>query len=391
MKKMQIVMRLLIFTAAIFTIQSCTTPSGNNEDKQNEAIAAQNEFITVKPSQQTEPVPTPDDAADDICIWYNQDNPSESAIIATNKKAGLIVYNLQGKVLHEYPVGRLNNVDIRQGFMLGGQPVSIIGATNRSTNSLVFFTVEPQTRELIQIETNTIKPKTTEVYGFALYRSHETIQKNQFFGKLYAISIGKDGVMDQWELLDNGGKLKARYNRVVRFPSQAEGLVADDETGNLFVGEEGMGIWKIPALPAKGDKMELIAEISKTKLEADVEGLAIYYGENNKGYLIASSQGNNSYALFTREAPHRYLGSFMIGKSGNIDGVSETDGIDVLNLNLGSEFPKGIFIAQDGYNYEGEALVNQNFKMVKWNDIAGSFSPWLLIDDAYNKDSKFDQ
>jgi len=384
---------LLQFAAilALSIIHSCSTPIGNSEDQTIKTIAAQNEFVLVKPAGQTEPVKSSGDAADDICIWYNEADPSKSTIIATDKKAGLIVYDLKGKVLHEYPIGELNNVDIRQNFMLGGKPVSIVGATNRTTNSLEFFVVDTQTRGLVQLETNTIKPKSGEVYGFALYRSHDTQQNNQNFGKLYAISIGKDGILDQWELTDSNGKLQARYARIVRFPSKSEGLVADDETGNLFVGEEGVGIWKMPALPARGDKRELIAEISKTKLEADVEGLTIYYGADNKGYLIASSQGNNSFAVFSREAPHRFLGSFMIERAGDIDGVTETDGIDVLNLNLGPEFPKGIFIAQDGYNFDESNPVNQNFKMVKWDDIARNFAPWLLIDENYKKDSKMGQ
>jgi 3-phytase len=381
----------LIIAVIVIAAYGCASSSGNAEDKQNQTIAVKNEFVTVSPVAQTEMVKSSGDAADDICIWYNAADPSASTIIATDKQSGLIVYDLNGKILHEYPVGEVNNVDIRQHFMLGGNHESIVGATNRTTNSLVFFKVDPQSRGLVQLETNPIVPKTGEVYGFTFFRSHNTQRNNQNFGKLYAVSIGTDGVLDQWELMDNNGKLFARYARIVRFSSKSEGMVADDENGNLFVGEEGVGIWKMPALPADGDKRELIADISKAEMEADVEGLAIYYGANNKGYLIASSQGNNSYAVFSREAPHGYMGSFMIFGDGAIDGVSETDGIDVINLNLGSDYPKGVFIAQDGYNYDGENIVQQNFKIVKWDDIAGQFSPWLLIDDAYNKDSKFVQ
>lgn len=385
------IIHLLIVSGLLFAAYACSSSSGNAEDKKNETIAADNGFVMVSPAAQTETVKSQGDAADDICIWYNPSDPSASTIIATDKQTGLIVYDMQGNILHEYPVGEVNNVDIRGHFMLEGKHESIVGATNRTTNSLVFFKVDPQSRGLVQLETNPINPKTGEVYGFTFYRSHNTQRNNQNFGKLYAISIGLDGVLDQWELMDNNGKLFARYSRVVRFSSKSEGIVADDESGSLFVAEEDIGIWKMPALPAEGDKRELIAEVAKTKMEADVEGLTIYYGANNKGYLIASSQGNNSYAVFTREAPHRYMGSFMIVGDAAIDGVSETDGIDVLNLNLGPDFPKGIFIVQDGYNYDGENIVKQNFKMVKWDDIAGQFSPWLLIDDAYIKDSKFIQ
>ncbi len=64
------------------------------------------------------------------------------------------------------------------------------------------------------------------------------------------------------------------------------------------------------------------------KISYDLEGLAIYYAKNSKGYLIASSQGNNSYSIFEREEPNRYLGSFKVGV-GTIDEVEETDRLDV--------------------------------------------------------------
>jgi 3-phytase len=139
------------------------------------------------------------------------------------------------------------------------------------------------------------------------------------------------------------------------------------------------------ALPAGGDKKTLVSDMTNSKLKADIEGLTIYYGKNKGGYLIASSQGNNSFAVFRRDGSNKYLGSFMIAQGGNVDGVSDTDGIDVLNLSLGSDYPKGVFIAQDGFNYEGETVVNQNFKLVNWNDIASQFKPWLLIDNTYEK------
>ena len=39
------------------------------------------------------------DAADDPAIWANAADPAQSLVIATDKKAGLYVYDMQGKVL----------------------------------------------------------------------------------------------------------------------------------------------------------------------------------------------------------------------------------------------------------------------------------------------------
>ncbi|EPN51188.1 phytase domain-containing protein, partial [Pseudomonas syringae pv. actinidiae ICMP 18807] len=68
---------------------------------------------------QSQPVGRQGDAADDPAIWVNPQNPAQSRVLGTNKKQGLLAYDLSGKQLQELPVGRLNNVDIRPGFMLG--------------------------------------------------------------------------------------------------------------------------------------------------------------------------------------------------------------------------------------------------------------------------------
>ena len=87
-----------------------------------------------------------------------------------------------------------------------------------------------------------------------------------------------------------------------------------------------------------------------------------------------SSQGNNSYALFDREAPHDYLGSFRViaDNSKGIDGASETDGLDVISTPLGAAFPFGVFVAQDGRNIT--PAERQNFKLVPWDRIADKLS-----------------
>jgi 3-phytase len=114
------------------------------------------------------------------------------------------------------------------------------------------------------------------------------------------------------------------------------------------------------------------------KIEYDLEGLTIYYGEKGKGYLIASVQGNSTYAIFDRGGNNKYLGSFSID-AGAIDGVEETDGLDVCSLPLGANYPHGILVVQDGLNYDDMSLSAQNFKIVPWDRIAGLFKPQLLL------------
>ena len=161
-------------------------------------------------------------------------------------------------------------------------------------------------------------------------------------------------------------------------------MVADDELGNLFVGEEEKGIWKFSA-KASADSTRTLVQGSDTlnrNILYDMEGISLYYGSHGKGYLLASSQGNNSYAVFEREGNNAYQGSFSV-VDGAVDGSEETDGLDVINLSLGPDFLQGFFIAQDGYNYDGDSLSTQNFKLVPWERIAMAFKPNLLIDTTY--------
>ena len=82
------------------------------------------------------------------------------------------------------------------------------------------------------------------------------------------------------------------------------------------------------------------------------------------------------------DGENKYLGSFRITDS-EIDGVEGTDGIDVMNLDLGGPFSKGLFIVQDGTNHEGNAELPQNFKIVSWEKIARLFDPPLIMDNTY--------
>ena len=69
--------------------------------------------VPVYAVAETVPVATAnEDAADDPAIWRNAASPSDSLIVATDKKGGLYVYGLDGEVksFSEHPA--LNNVDL---------------------------------------------------------------------------------------------------------------------------------------------------------------------------------------------------------------------------------------------------------------------------------------
>jgi 3-phytase len=348
--------------AATVLLPSCALGGAAEEPAGSSAPAALSvtDALEVGATVETEAVGHSGDAADDPAVWVHPDDPAQSVVVATDKQGGLLVYDLTGKELQYLPVGDMNNVDIRpaaDGFTVGGRPVVLVVAGNRTTNTLDVFELDPDTRTLRGIGAAPIAPG-LEVYGSCLYRSTSGV---------YAFVNSKEGEVEQWKLADDGaGAVGGQLVRTFRVGSQTEGCVADDELGQLYLGEETKGIWKFGAEPDDGDTGILIAEVSSSgPLVGQVEGLALTYGPKGTGYLLASSQGNSSYAVFRREGGHSYVGTFRITDQGGVDAADETDGIDVSTADLGPSFPSGVFVAQDGKNDDGA----QNFKLVPLQDV----------------------
>jgi 3-phytase len=309
---------------------------------------------------ETEPVSTGGDSADDPALWVNPSDPQQSLVIGTNKKRGLAVYDLSGKEIQFLADGQMNNVDQRDDFPLDGKKVPIVTASNRSNDSIAIYRINVETRQLESVAAGVIK--TIEAYGACMYRSSKS-------GKFYYFGTSKQGVVEQYELFDAGkGTVSANRVRQIKVGSQLEGCVADDELGYLYVGEEDVGIWKYQAEPDANLERTKVDGVGSGNLVADVEGLTIAYATDGKGYLIASSQGNNTFAVYRREDSNAYVKSFRIVAGGKVDRVTETDGIHVTTANLGPLFPKGVFIAQDGSDDTGK----QNFKLVPWQLIEGN-------------------
>ncbi|NTU25422.1 phytase [Bacillus tequilensis] len=358
---MKVSKTMLLITAAYFML-SLAANSVSAHPKSPE------HHFKVTAQTETDPVASGDDAADDSAIWVNEKHPEKSKLITTNKKSGLVVYNLDGKQLHSFEFGKLNNVDLRYDFPLNGEKIDIAAASNRSEgkNTIEVYAIDGDKGKLKSITDpkHPISTDISEVYGFSLYYSQKT-------GAFYALVTGKQGEFEQYEIVDNGkGYVTGKKVRQFKLNSQTEGLVADDEYGNLYIAEEDVGIWKFNAEPGGGSNGQAVDRATGDHLTADIEGLTIYYAPDGKGYLMASSQGNNSYAMYERQGSNRYIANFDITDGGKIDGTSDTDGIDVLGFGLGPKYPYGIFVAQDGENIDNGQAINQNFKIVSWKQIA---------------------
>ncbi|OAB40233.1 phytase [Paenibacillus antarcticus] len=335
--------------------------------------------FAVTAQVETDAVEDGEDAADDPAIWVDPVNAANSKLIATNKGGGMLVYDLKGKELQNHKIGKMNNVDIRYNFPLGNKKVDIVAATNRSTNTIDVLVINGSTGELKDVVAKPIKAKMEEVYGFSLYHSLKT-------NKFYAMVLGKEGEFEQYEIYDNGkGEIEGKLVREFKLPTQSEGLVTDDEYGVMYIAEEDYAIYKFSAEADGGMKALSTVDIADgRRLQDDIEGLTLYYANDGHGYLIASSQGNDSYAIYDREGDNNYITNFTIADGIHTDGTSVTDGIDVLSFGLGEQFPYGIFVAQDDSNMKGDKELNQNFKIVSWELIAKGAQTPLYMDNNVN-------
>lgn len=314
----------------------------------------------VLPSAETDPMPQWGDAADDPALWLHPRNPEQSLILGTNKRQGLFVYDLSGREVQRLDIGRLNNVDVRYNLRWQGQDVDLAAASNRDINAISLFAIDRDSGKLTLVtEIPTTLPN---VYGLCLYQQRDT-------GNISVFINDEDGRYQQYGVDADGDRWNATLQREFSVESQPEGCVANDRTGQLFVGEEDVGIWVTGANASDAAVLEPVAMVGDL-LHDDVEGLAIY-ATPDADYLLASSQGNNSYVLFESVPPYRPVGAFRIGMAVNgeevIDGASETDGLEVISADLGGIYSEGILIVQDGRNVTPEQP--QNFKLVPWKDV----------------------
>lgn len=363
---------LILMVSVLFFVTACENNPANNKP---------DSFYKVMANGETDPVPNEGDAADDAAIWVNRETPDNSIIFGTDKKGGIAAYRLSGKEFKYYPVGNVNNIDIRYNFPVDSRNMTdIMVVSNRTTKTFEIYSINMLNGKLMNVSARKFDTKLDPVYGISLYVS-------PISGKFYVFVNSKDGSIEQWELFRTELQeitIDAKLVRTLKLHSTCEGMVADDNNAVLYVAEENFGIWKFLAEPNAGNEEVLVDDMKNANLKADIEGLTIFQAGPDKGYLIASSQGNHSYAVFERNPPNAYLGSFVIVDGQGIAGTFDSDGIVACNMALGSRYPYGLFISQDGGVANSINKVNQNFKLVDWKDIAESFDPPLLVSPNYD-------
>jgi 3-phytase len=296
------------------------------------------------------------DSADDPEVWVNPANPSEALIIATDKKAGLYLYTIDGSVADFVAHGPLNNVDLRntaQG--------PLVAASDRVRNGVALFRLTAAHK----IETLAFLPlATSEAYGFCM---------GAINGATVVAVVGINGDVAIAKLSVDGGYTLSDEKRFT-VGSQSEGCVIDDLTGQFYVGEEAKGIWQydLNDWASVGANRTRLAAAPSEMLKPDVEGLTILR-DGAKTYLIASSQGDSAFAIWRIDGPAPvYSGRFSVYPGNGIDAVTGTDGVAALGGQVGP-YPNGVIVMQDDSDTDLEtptsARARQNFKVVDWNNV----------------------
>lgn len=351
----------------IFRISGQTHPDAGPSGT---APAAPRRVVEVPAAAQTDEVESTGDAADDPAIWVHPHEPERSLIIATDKKKGLLVFDLNGKIVQRLDEGRVNNVDLRPGMRFPQGHFDVLAASHRDERSVRFYLIDPVEGRLTPAGRTLLPDEFDEPMGLTMHLDPRTGRHCAFVGD----KVGRVAML----LLepDPGAghtlMVRSRLARVLQFDSEVEGMVVDDDRGVLYAAEEKVGIWRLPIDPLDSAPPVLIDRVGMGRLVADVEGLAIHRGDDGRGFLIASSQGDSTFAVYDLRDDNPYVFSFrVVGSSAEshadiIDPVDETDGIDAVSQSLGARFPGGLLVVQDGIRPSHH---RQNFKLVRWRDI----------------------
>ncbi|MEU6994520.1 phytase [Streptomyces sp. NPDC046465] len=365
--------------------------------------------------------------ADDPAIWRNAADPARSLVIATAKEGGLRAYDLDAHPVQSVAAppatdpdnapGRFNNVDLVHGLKLSSGRTDLAVTSDRGNDRLRFYRIDrdrsggpltdvtdPAAPPVFSADQAEINEQRT-AYGLATWQDKAT-------GRSYALVSRRERTsVALLELIPgSGGKVTYRKVRTLDLPSsfrlpngtswspcaepgelpQVEGMVIDPSNGTLYAGQEDVGIWRLRAdLTGKPQLVDRVREYGTPgvydeeteecapgadpgyggkRIASDVEGLTLVAESDGDGYLLASSQGDNTFAAYDRELSdhNEYEGGFRVTPAGGaLDGSEECDGAAALNEPLGPKYPHGLLVVQDGHDAPGDGdRPATNFKFV---------------------------
>ncbi|OZV81582.1 hypothetical protein CA850_10425 [Micromonospora echinospora] len=391
-------------------------------------------------------------SGDDPAIWVHPADSRKSMVIVTAKEGGLRVYDMGSRELQSLPateaprvdgaVGRYNNVDIAYGVRLAGRPVDVAVVSDRYNDQIRFFVIDPAgatahtpLTEVTAVDQSFLfNPDRQAVdeertaYGLAVWQPRR--------GETYAV-VTQEGAttIATARIVEIGGRLGYTDVRQLTMPSsfrlqdgttwvpceepgvlpQLEGVAVDQSSGVLYAAQEDVGLWRLQLPLGSGSQPKLIDRVrdfgihdvydSETEecepvdpnargyggnlLTADAEGVDIYYGPGSTGYVLVSSQGDDTFAIYRRQGANKAVGSFRVTGVDGADDINGSDGLAVTNRPVG-DYRQGLLVTHDepetGADVDDERDTT-NFSYVSWDDIARAMS--LSVDTRAGNDPRF--
>ncbi|MDQ1295828.1 MAG: 3-phytase [Actinomycetota bacterium] len=334
--------------------------------------------------------------------------------------------------------GRFNNVDVIYGFELGGQKTDLALVSDRGRDRIRAFAINPHA---VVARKSPLREVTAPDVAPVFAQSERQVDEQRTSYGLTAFTEDDDAyvVVSQREesqlsllrLRNRNGRIGYQLEQTLDLPDtfllpdgtswtpcadpgehpQVEGMAVDQEEHVLYAAQETVGLWRIELRDGKFATPRLIDRVREfgtpwtydateeecvpdaptpdtpassgpggEHLSADVEGVTVYHAADGTGYVLASSQGDNTFAVYERSGRNRYVGSFRIA-DGVTDGVQHSDGSTVINVPLGRAFPRGLLITHDGEaTPTGADQESSNFKYLRWDRLATAFPEPLTID-----------
>ncbi|MEU4735853.1 phytase [Streptomyces fradiae] len=382
--------------------------------------------------------------ADDPAVWVDPENPERSIVIGTLKEAGLDVYGLDGRRLQHIAApeapnedaspGRFNNVDVVYGFELGGRKTDLALVSDRGRDRIRAYAIDPAAvaagkPPLKDVTAPDVAPvfaaNEAEVddqrtsYGLTAFKDDDDAY--------VVVSQREETSLRLLQLKDRDGRVGYKTEDTLDLPDtftlpdggkwtpcadpgerpQVEGMAVDQEEHVLYAAQETVGLWRIEIDDEEFEKPKLVDRVREygtpwtydaeeeecvldtendpgfggEHLSADAEGVTVYHAEDGAGYVLASSQGDDTFAVYDREGGNAYLGSFAVADGDATDGVQHSDGSTVVNVPLGTAFPKGMLVTHDGEATPADGdREGTNFKFTRWDAVAGAFPEPLKVD-----------
>ncbi|QSQ24309.1 phytase [Pyxidicoccus parkwayensis] len=333
--------------------------------------AASAQPVTVAPTRETQPNPgVVSGALRDVALWVNPADGGASLLISAydNANAGLVTFGVDGTELEaELPDGPALSVALHDDFPLGSTSRTLVVTANPNFNGLGAYRLEPGGTDQVVRIGNAGFLSGRQYASVALYRSPVS---RRFF--VFAGTAG--GRLEQFEISGADGGVTATPVRVLATAGGSiAGIVADEDTGRLFVTEAGQGLWRYSAEADGGQDRLNLASVG-SQLSTEVGRVALYKASNGEGYILVADTAANAFAVLERRS-EAVVGKFTVIADGGIDAVDGPRALAVSSRPVGPDFSSGLFVAHDSINTPAE-----NLKLMPWASVANAFNPPLRVE-----------